>query len=253
MKTYDAIVIGAGPGGYPCAIRLGQLKQKVLCIEKEKAGGVCLNWGCIPSKALISRPRTLREGAGTAPRWASRRTASSSTPNAMQDWKEGIVKKLTGGVAASSRATAPTLVNGTATVTGPKTRRGRPGRRRGGEDRGHEGDRRSPPARRPSRSPRSSSTASTIIGAKEAVSLRRAPEAPDGDRRRRHRPRARHGLPERSAPSSPWSRRSRSTPHGRRPRLHQDRRAHASSSAAAPSTRPRRSATRSRSRRLARR
>ena len=39
-KTYDVIVIGGGPGGYPCAIRLGQLKQKVLCIEKEEVGGV---------------------------------------------------------------------------------------------------------------------------------------------------------------------------------------------------------------------
>ena len=41
MKTYDAIVIGSGPGGYPCAIRLGQLKQKTLCIEKSEPGGVC--------------------------------------------------------------------------------------------------------------------------------------------------------------------------------------------------------------------
>src|ERR1700722_19524304 len=54
MKTYDAIVIGSGPGGYVCAIRLAQLKQKTLCLEKADTGGVCLNWGCIPSKALIS-------------------------------------------------------------------------------------------------------------------------------------------------------------------------------------------------------
>ena len=53
-KVYDAIVIGGGPGGYVAAIRLGQLKQKVLCIDKEYMGGVCLNWGCIPSKALIA-------------------------------------------------------------------------------------------------------------------------------------------------------------------------------------------------------
>ncbi|MBW2455701.1 MAG: FAD-dependent oxidoreductase, partial [Deltaproteobacteria bacterium] len=59
MKTYDAIVIGSGPGGYPCAIRLGQLKQKTLCIEKDKPGGVCLNWGCIPSKALIHASNEL--------------------------------------------------------------------------------------------------------------------------------------------------------------------------------------------------
>jgi len=45
---YDVIVIGGGPGGYGCSIRLGQLKQKVVCIEKEEVGGVCLNWGCVP-------------------------------------------------------------------------------------------------------------------------------------------------------------------------------------------------------------
>ncbi len=50
---YDVIVIGAGPGGYPAAIRAAQLGFKTLCIEREKLGGVCLNWGCIPSKALL--------------------------------------------------------------------------------------------------------------------------------------------------------------------------------------------------------
>jgi dihydrolipoamide dehydrogenase len=51
-EKYDVIVIGAGPGGYPCAIRLGQLKKKVLVIEAKYLGGLCLNWGCIPTKAL---------------------------------------------------------------------------------------------------------------------------------------------------------------------------------------------------------
>ena len=50
---YDLIVIGAGPGGYPTAIRAAQLGLKTACIEREKLGGVCLNWGCIPSKALL--------------------------------------------------------------------------------------------------------------------------------------------------------------------------------------------------------
>ena len=53
-ESYEAIVIGAGPGGYVAAIRLGQLGIKTLCVEKEYWGGVCLNWGCIPSKALIA-------------------------------------------------------------------------------------------------------------------------------------------------------------------------------------------------------
>ena len=52
-NVFDVIVIGAGPGGYPAAIRCAQLGLKTACVEKEKLGGVCLNWGCIPSKALL--------------------------------------------------------------------------------------------------------------------------------------------------------------------------------------------------------
>lgn len=50
---YDLIVIGGGPAGYAAAIRAGQLGKKVVCVEMERAGGTCLNWGCIPSKALL--------------------------------------------------------------------------------------------------------------------------------------------------------------------------------------------------------
>ncbi len=50
---YDLIVIGGGPAGYAAAIRAGQLGKKVACIELERAGGTCLNWGCIPTKALL--------------------------------------------------------------------------------------------------------------------------------------------------------------------------------------------------------
>lgn len=53
MTQYDTIIIGAGPGGYVAAIRAAQLKQKVLLVEKEKIGGTCMNWGCIPTKHLL--------------------------------------------------------------------------------------------------------------------------------------------------------------------------------------------------------
>ncbi|MGB1451429.1 MAG: FAD-dependent oxidoreductase, partial [Marinirhabdus sp.] len=53
MNKYDIIVIGSGPGGYVTAIRASQLGFKTAVIEKEKLGGVCLNWGCIPTKALL--------------------------------------------------------------------------------------------------------------------------------------------------------------------------------------------------------
>ncbi|MEK7819126.1 MAG: dihydrolipoyl dehydrogenase [Bacteroidota bacterium] len=52
-KNYDIIIIGGGPGGYVAAIRAGQLGLKTLVVEKEKLGGICLNWGCIPTKALL--------------------------------------------------------------------------------------------------------------------------------------------------------------------------------------------------------
>jgi dihydrolipoamide dehydrogenase len=51
---YDIVVIGGGPAGYAAAIRAAQLKQRVLCVEKDKLGGICLNWGCIPTKALLT-------------------------------------------------------------------------------------------------------------------------------------------------------------------------------------------------------
>ena len=53
MTRFDLAVIGGGPGGYVAAIRAAQLGLKVCIIEKEKLGGVCLNWGCIPTKSLI--------------------------------------------------------------------------------------------------------------------------------------------------------------------------------------------------------
>ena len=57
-NRYDLAVIGGGPAGYPAAIRAAQLGKRVICIEKERAGGTCLNWGCIPSKALLKSAET---------------------------------------------------------------------------------------------------------------------------------------------------------------------------------------------------
>jgi dihydrolipoamide dehydrogenase len=56
---YDLVVIGGGPAGYAAAIRAGQLGKRVACIEVERAGGTCLNWGCIPSKALLKAAETF--------------------------------------------------------------------------------------------------------------------------------------------------------------------------------------------------
>jgi dihydrolipoamide dehydrogenase len=119
-KTYDVIVIGGGPGGYVCAIRLGQLKQKVLCVEKEEVGGVCLNWGCVPSKAIIETSHTFQKvkgGEGFGLLVDNLRIDS----NKLQDWKDSIVKRLTGGVRSLFKGNGVELLYGEARVTGPKT------------------------------------------------------------------------------------------------------------------------------------
>ncbi len=117
-KTYDAIVLGGGPGGYPAAIRLGQLKQKVVCIEMDEVGGVCLNWGCIPSKALISASHVFEHSKGSAA-IGVKATGVEVDPVQLQSWKDGIVKKLTVGVRGLLRANGAELVAGRGVLVAP--------------------------------------------------------------------------------------------------------------------------------------
>ena len=60
-KTFDVVVLGAGPGGYVAAIRASQLGKKVAIVEADKLGGVCLNRGCIPTKALLKSAHAVHE------------------------------------------------------------------------------------------------------------------------------------------------------------------------------------------------
>ena len=68
-KHYDLIVIGGGPGGYVGAIRAAQMGLKVCCIERNKLGGVCLNWGCIPTKALLHNAELYMEAIRHGKDW----------------------------------------------------------------------------------------------------------------------------------------------------------------------------------------
>jgi dihydrolipoamide dehydrogenase len=120
-RTCDVVVIGGGPGGYVCSIRLGQLKQKVICVEKDEVGGVCLNWGCVPSKALISASHTYEKVKDAGPGMGIVTDGIKVDPDKMQDWKNGIVKKLTGGVRGLFKGNGVELVIGDARVTGKRT------------------------------------------------------------------------------------------------------------------------------------
>ncbi|MEQ1569818.1 MAG: dihydrolipoyl dehydrogenase [Myxococcota bacterium] len=114
MSDYAAIVIGAGPGGYPCAIRLGQLGVKTLVIEKEYWGGVCLNVGCIPSKALINASHRYQELKHADEMGFVVSGEVSVDMGKLQGWKQTVVDKLTGGVRTLLKQNKVDMLVGTA-------------------------------------------------------------------------------------------------------------------------------------------
>src|SRR5699024_6404479 len=93
----DLLVVGAGPGGYVAAIRAAQLGQKVTIVEKGNLGGVCLNVGCIPSKALIQAGHEVVSAGGNDELGIKTDNVSVDFSK-IQEWKSGVVDKLTGGV-----------------------------------------------------------------------------------------------------------------------------------------------------------
>src|SRR5690606_9180145 len=115
--TYDVLVIGAGPAGYVCAIRAAQLGLKVACVEGRHWGGVCLNVGCIPSKALISAAKTFKKI-----KEADVMGIEVGEPRLHVDrlvrWKEGIVGRLTGGVSGLLKNHGITALEGEARIVG---------------------------------------------------------------------------------------------------------------------------------------
>src|SRR5438132_14326571 len=116
----EALVIGAGPGGYVAGIRLGQLKKRAMVVERDKPGGICLNVGCIPSKALINASKyydKLLHGADIGILADNLRV---DMPR-MQTWKEEVVGKLTGGVRTLLKANGCDYRTGIAKLTSRNT------------------------------------------------------------------------------------------------------------------------------------
>jgi len=113
-KQFDAVVIGAGPGGYVCAIRLAQLGKKTAVIEKEYLGGVCLNVGCIPSKALIHAASVVWNMQDEAPHMGVTMKDLKVDMQKMYEWKQTVVKKMSGGVGQLLKANGVETIMGTA-------------------------------------------------------------------------------------------------------------------------------------------
>lgn len=116
----EVLVIGSGPGGYVAAIRAAQLGKDVTLVEKEATlGGVCLNHGCIPSKALI-HASSLYDHIQHAQLYGIQVKEATIDVAALQGWKQGVVDKLTGGVAQLCQRNGVEVMTGKATFTGNK-------------------------------------------------------------------------------------------------------------------------------------
>jgi len=117
----QALVIGSGPGGYVAAIRLGQLGKQVICVEKETSGGVCLNVGCIPSKALITAAKHYEHAREHGKHMGIIANDVKLDFGRTQAWKGEVVSKMNGGVKQLIKGAGGRFVQGTATFVGPKT------------------------------------------------------------------------------------------------------------------------------------
>lgn len=117
------LIIGGGPGGYVCGIRAGQLGIETIVVEEAKAGGTCLNVGCIPSKALIHAAHEFHKLALFDGRSALGITAAGPAIDLARTiaWKDGIVARLTGGVEGLLKKAGTRLIHGTAGFLDGKT------------------------------------------------------------------------------------------------------------------------------------
>ena len=114
--SYDCIVIGSGPGGYVAAIRAAQLGKKTAVVEQDKVGGRCLNYACIPAKAVLRSADLLRRS--TRPTEYGLKVASVEVDYAgVQARREKVVSTLTGGVAGLFKKNKIDLIEGTGALT----------------------------------------------------------------------------------------------------------------------------------------
>jgi dihydrolipoamide dehydrogenase len=114
-KQYDVIVIGAGPGGYVAAIRAAQLGKSVVIVEREHLGGICLNWGCIPTKAML-RSAEVFHLMHRAKEFGLSATGVSYDLDAVVARSRGVAKQLSGGIGHLMKKNKVAVVMGEATI-----------------------------------------------------------------------------------------------------------------------------------------
>jgi len=115
---YDLVVVGAGPGGYVAAIRAAQLGFKTACVERERPGGICLNWGCIPTKALLKSAETMRQAQHAADYGVIIQGPITFDWEKVIKRSRTVSEKLAGGVEILFRKYGVTHIPGTARLTG---------------------------------------------------------------------------------------------------------------------------------------
>jgi dihydrolipoamide dehydrogenase len=119
-RHFDLVIIGGGPAGYVGAIRAGQLGMKVACVERDKLGGVCLNWGCIPTKALLANAELYEKAHAQADTWGLK------FDNLSVDWSKtigrsrGIAEKSAKGIAFLFRKNKVEHIQGSAKIVGAR-------------------------------------------------------------------------------------------------------------------------------------
>ncbi len=117
-RQVDVVVVGAGPGGYPAAIRAAQLGKRVLLVERDKLGGECLNYGCIPSKALIHTANLVQAIEHAVERGVETGPVKVDMVR-LQQWKSSVVQRLVTGIGTLCKGNGVEVVYGEASFTGP--------------------------------------------------------------------------------------------------------------------------------------
>ncbi|MBS42747.1 MAG: dihydrolipoyl dehydrogenase [Nocardioides sp.] len=116
---YDLVVLGAGSGGYACALRAAQLGLTVALVERDKLGGTCLHVGCIPTKALLHAAE-VADAARESETFGVRATLDGIDMDGVNAYRDGVVSKLFKGLTGLVRSRGITVVEGEGRVTGPR-------------------------------------------------------------------------------------------------------------------------------------